>query len=951
MQQRLISGDLDILALTETWITPEHAESSLRAVCPDGYDGVQCYRSTRGGGVAIVYRSSFRIGPPPVSFTSSYFEHITRSLYVNSVCIRLCVIYRPPKLSISEFLTEFSNYLELLSVSSGKLLIVGDFNIHVDDANCPHASKFLSILESFSLTQHVDFYTRAPPGRPAHILDLVLSRSSDDFVKSCSSAGLFSDQFSVLSCVRAHSPVRPQRNVSFRKLRSIDPNQFRSDLLSLPFCVSPSDDLNSLLHQYNSGLAEILDKHAPLVQRKVTIRPDDPWDCEEIRSARRHARRLERRYRKSGLAIDGELMERARDELGCLIDSKKASFLQDQITEATGKKSLFKIVDSFLIKKPTLRLPAHDSLPVLLDQFGQHFDKKVSDIRACLDAAAVAGSSSIPPDPPKSPPPPKPPPPPPEPSLSQFSEFVPLTVSEVRSLIMSSPTKSSPRDPIPTFILKKFSDVLAPSITKLVNMSLALGVFPDEMKLALVTPLLKKPTLSPEELDNYRPVSNLSFLSKLIERAVVKQLVSHLCDFNLFVPVQSAYRAHHSTETALIRVMNDLLVAVDEGDAVILTLLDQSAAFDTIDHLVLLERLKVRFGVDGAALRWFESYLSDRRQSVSVSGVCSEPVYLRFGVPQGSVLGPILYILYNSPLYGIALLYDIMSHFYADDTQFYKRFKLVVDGAAQRKAFSVLSSCVGASKDWMTANKQKLNDGKTDVLLVHSKTSSLKPVNLPLLVGSVAVKPSTTVKNLGVLFDQHLTMAEQIGATCKKAFYHLHRISRIKKHLSSSAVAQLVHAFVTSTLDYNNSLLFGLPDTQISRLQRLQNCAARLVVGSTRYESITPHLKRLHWLPIRKRIDFKVATLTFRCLQETAPSYLTELVTRYRPARSLRATDSRSLDLVVPLANTVRYGDRAFQNAAPRLWNSLPPSVKSSSSLSQFRSRLKTELFKNAFNV
>jgi hypothetical protein len=363
--------------------------------------------------------------------------------------------------------------------------------------------------------------------------------------------------------------------------------------------------------------------------------------------------------------------------------------------------------------------------------------------------------------------------------------------------------------------------------------------------------------------------------------------------------------------------MNDLLVAVDEGDAVILTLLDQSAAFDTIDHLVLLERLKVRFGVDGAALRWFESYLSDRRQSVSVSGVCSEPVYLRFGVPQGSVLGPILYILYNSPLYGIALLYDIMSHFYADDTQFYKRFKLAVDGAAQREAFSVLSSCVGASKDWMTANKQKLNDGKTDVLLVHSKTSSLKPVNLPLLVGSV----------------------------------HLHRISRIKKHLSSSAVSQLVHAFVTSTLDYNNSLLFGLPDTQISRLQRVQNCAARLVVGSTRYESITPHLRRLHWLPIRKRIDFKVATLTFRCLQETAPSYLTELVTRYRPARSLRSTDSRSLDLVVPLANTVRYGDRAFQNAAPRLWNSLPPSVKSSSSLSQFRSRLKTELFKNAFNV
>jgi hypothetical protein len=299
----------------------------------------------------------------------------------------------------------------------------------------------------------------------------------------------------------------------------------------------------------------------------------------------------------------------------------------------------------------------------------------------------------------------------------------PLSVADVRALIVSSPTKSSPRDHIPTFILKKFADVLAPSMTKLINISLALGVFRDEMKLALVTPLLKKPTLSPEELDNYRPVSNLSFLSKLIERAVVKQLVAHLCDFNLFVPVQSAYRAHHSTETALLRVLNDLLVAVDEGDAVILTLLDQSAAFDTIDHLVLLDRLKFRFGVDGVAHRWFESYLSGRRQAVSVSGFCSEPVYLRFGVPQGSVLGPILYILYNSPLYAISLLHDVMSHFYADDTQFYKRFKMMLGGAAQLEAYSALSSCVAASKDWMTANKQKLNDGKTDVF-----TSALKDI-------------------------------------------------------------------------------------------------------------------------------------------------------------------------------------------------------------------------------
>jgi hypothetical protein len=141
------------------------------------------------------------------------------------------------------------------------------------------------------------------------------------------------------------------------------------------------------------------------------------------------------------------------------------------------------------------------------------------------------------------------------------------------------------------------------------------------MKIAFITPLLKKPSLCPDDLSNYRPVSNLSFLSKLVERAAVKQLTAHLNSFDLFVPVQSGYRRYHSPETALLRVVNDLRMAVDAGDAALLSLLDQSAAFDTIDHSTLLNRLSVRYGVTGVALSWFSSYLSDRCQSVSLRGL------------------------------------------------------------------------------------------------------------------------------------------------------------------------------------------------------------------------------------------------------------------------------------------------------------------------------------------
>jgi hypothetical protein len=244
-------------------------------------------------------------------------------------------------------------------------------------------------------------------------------------------------------------------------------------------------------------------------------------------------------------------------------------------------------------------------------------------------------------------------------------------VCDIAALIKECPSKSSSRDPIPTSLLKKFADVLAVPIASIVNLSLSSGILPGEMKLALVSPLLKKPSLCVDDLNNYRPVSLLSFLSKLVERVVAKQLSSHLLAGDLYVPVQSPYRPNNSTETALLKVFNDLLLSVDSGDAAILALLDQSAAFHTIDHSILLSRLTCRFGITGSVLTWFRSYLYDRCQSVSISGVTSAAVYLSFGVPQGSVLGPVLFTLYNSPIHSISLKHGVTDHYYADDDQKY----------------------------------------------------------------------------------------------------------------------------------------------------------------------------------------------------------------------------------------------------------------------------------------
>ena len=205
-------------------------------------------------------------------------------------------------------------------------------------------------------------------------------------------------------------------------------------------------------------------------------------------------------------------------------------------------------------------------------------------------------------------------------------------------------------------------------ITQAVNVSMKLGTFPVQLKHALVKPLLKKPSLDNNVLKNYRPVSNLPFLSKIFEKTVCNRLIEHIDKNQLYEPLQSAYRKGHSTETALVKVHNDILMNLDSNRGVILILLDLSAAFDTIDHALMIQRLESRIGIKATALEWFRSYLEGRSQAVYIEGHTSESISLLFGVPQGSILGPIEYSIYTFPVGDIIRKHNLQYHMYADDT-------------------------------------------------------------------------------------------------------------------------------------------------------------------------------------------------------------------------------------------------------------------------------------------
>ena len=346
----------------------------------------------------------------------------------------------------------------------------------------------------------------------------------------------------------------------------------------------------------------------------------------------------------------------------------------------------------------------------------------------------------------------------------------------------------------------------------------------------------------------------------------------HLSANNLLNQFQSAYRPGHSTETALLKIVNDLLLSLDDGKISLLASLDLSPAFDTIDHDILLHRLQHDFGLSGTVLDWFSSYISGRIKSVSVHSHTSVPATVSCGVPQGSVLDPILFVLYTTPLSAVIEHHSILHHSYADDSQ-------LQNSATPDRRPDLIDSmrlCIDDIKDWMTANKLKLSDDKTEVMIISSSRMSTA-LSIPdsFDIGNASVPFSDTVKNLGVTLYCHLSLKTHVINLVRTANFELRRIDSICSLLTTKATATLVSAFILSRLDYCNSLLSGCPRSLILHLQKVQNNAARLILRISKREHISPHFIGYPLiLASSTNLHVFATTLCQLTLRPTSPTFL-----------------------------------------------------------------------------
>lgn len=850
----------------------------------------------------------------------------------------IVTVYRPPQYNAG-FISDFEDFLSNTVTNYDCILISGDFNIHVDNMANSLAIQFTELLSSFEFTQHMS----VPTHSHGHTLDLVISKGLDVSINGTLDVG-FSDHlciyFSVSWPTTRH--VSGVKKVLRRRIREDTPENFiltfnaaRScDLsqISVP-SVSPMGSVcdsivspccDTLVKSFNSAVMQTINSIAPLHVKTISGKRRSPWRTSQtINTSKRICRIYERKWRKSKLQADFVNYKNHILMYNNEIKKARRQYFSQIIAEnSNNAKILFNTIDKLI--NPPLTIPTELHSVEKCNEFATFFSDKILTIRSNIipsntDVSYISPCQFLP-------------------SQACLPSFTPIHQDELGEIVRQLGSATCSLDPIPTKLLKEVFSCLATDILNIVNSSLLSGTFPSCLKHALVTPLLKKHTLDPLAFESYRPISNLPFLGKILEKVAYKQLYSYLSHNSLFDAYQSGFRVNHSTETALIRVVNDLKMATDNHKVSVLVLLDLSAAFDTVDHTILIQRLQDQIGICGSALAWITSYLNGRSFSVTINNFFSDSMDTSHGIPQGSILGPLLFNLYMLPLGHIIRHHGLSYHSYADDTQLYISFS-----PDDPSPVNDLISCVSDIKNWMGQNFLLLNDSKTEILVVGPKA---RREHLCTFLAPLQVIPCDDVRNLGVTLDTDLNFNKHISVITKTAFYHLRNITKVRGLSSPQDSEKLVHAFISSRLDYCNSLYAGLTKQALNKLQLIQNTAARILTRTSKFGHITPILKSLHWLPVQQRIHFKILLITFKAVNGLAPTYISDIIPPYHPTRSLR-TSNKGL-LCVPKINT-NTAHGAFSYCAPTLWNSLPLELRSVTSTPAFKKGLKTFLFTQAF--
>lgn len=916
----------DVICLTETWLNG----NVLSLANITGYKSYHKVREgRRGGGVSIYINENISCKIlDDYSISSDDIECLFIECQYRNVKFLIGCIYRPPSGDCGLYMNHMDNALQRLSTPLyAENFICGDFNFNMlESQNDLKCLEFMNMMSSYSYIPLITKPTRINDISGNHaLLDNIFIRNSFSFVPGVIMFSI-SDHYPIFSiCKKFFDTVNPSFSKQFRSITD-------NNLAMLYNCLSQHDfsniyeidDLNEAFVQLERVVFGYYNDVCPLVTRSATYKDRiKPWIDQDVKREIKLKNGYYKLFRRG--IIERHAFNRIRNRVNRLIKERKRAYFSDRFEHVGGDvRRTWTLINDTI--KPSLsgnrgniaELVIGDSVirnsTLISEKLNDHFSSVGRNIASSITVHSdhrefLSGDYPN-------------------------SFFLPPVVnSDIVKYINELKTKRCGNDCLPVGVLKRISCSLAPVLCFLFNKSIRECTFPDEMKVARVVPLHKGG--DPNCMSNYRPISVLNVFSKILEKHVYKHLYSFLEKYKILSSTQFGFRNGRGTAQAIVRHTSDIYEDLDGNDLVFSLYLDFKKAFDSVDHDILLDKL-LYYGIRGDPHCWFKSYLTNRKQFVHVNNVKSKTCSLTHSVPQGSNLGPLLFLLYINDFPLCSNYFKFIM--FADDCTLTCPIKRNNLDAAHQMINQNLESIFR----WTISNRIKINAQKTKFIL-YSFRNHIN-LNESIIIGGEIIEQVTNVKFLGMFIDSNLRFNYHVHHISKKIARCLGILYKLRDFFPTHILKSLYYTLAYPYLSYGIEVWYSAaPNYVKNQIEILQKKIIRVIQCLDRNEHTLPHFVALKLFPLEYIFKYRVGFYMFKTLNfdQFDPDLKSRLCTSHD--RHNLYTRNRN-KFIIPTFNRVK-ADSHIHVICVKIYNSLPEYVTAKTSLSSFKYSYKCCLF------
>lgn len=911
-----------VIGISETWL---HKDNSDYYVL-DNYSNVhRCREDKIGGGVSLYISSKLEYKERPD--IEQCFELSGEAVFIESNRIVIGCIYKPPKSKIPDFVNHLTNALSIVSHENKKCFLMGDFNINIMDSEA-QTQSFLDSLSSFCFKPMISKPTRITENS-ATLLDNIFTNILDREHLSGILCSDISDHFPIFSITSSRantflSTGKPMDTYRFINQQTI--SMFKMQVQNGSWdAVLRNPDPQQAYTIFLEELTKHYNYSFPIKNRSFKRESrSKPWASQAITKSLRHKNKLYKKYITNPTSLNHDKYKRYRNKLNHVIRAaKKKYYANEMVKNSKNMKALWSTIKEILNKKKSFNSfpsefivndkPISDPItiackfneffteigPILARQISQVPDNPINYMETSNSAAFTLTSA---------------------------------TEQEIHNIISFLKNTSSGYDHFDSRLVKEVAIWIVKPLCYIFNLSFSKGIVPQELKLAKIVPIFKND--DPTVLTNYRPISILPVMSKILEKLAYNRLSSFLNNHSILYEHQYGFRKSHSTYMAISHLTEKLYKAHDMKEYSIAVFLDLSKAFDTIDHEILLLKLKY-IGVSDVSLYWFTSYLKERKQYVSFKGFDSPQLDIKCGVPQGSILGPLLFLIYINDLCRVS--HHLSTILFADDTS------VVYSHSDLEHLLSVINNELQAFSLWFKANKLSLNIKKTNFLLFNSGKSCMGNKDVEVFIDNNSISLSSSVKFLGILIDDKLCWKPHISTISSKIARNTGILSKLRNILDKKTTLMLYYSLIYPYINYCNVIWASTHPTKLNRIYCLQKRCVRIILHANYLAHTQPLFQELSILSIYQVNFLHTAQFVFKATHNQFPSTLNSF---YRRREDNHCHNTRNkARLVLPFKRT-SLSKFSLHFRGAKVFNQLPLHFFDLSS-NMFKNAVKRHLFTN----